>query len=184
MAQRLGQNGVLVVERATMAKDGMLGRSRLELRSATQERVLEFTEARRAELYSQLRAAHPDKTDDMVWALVDQMQPLYAEWDPVVELGVLAADHRNSAELRRSAMAEQAQYLRPKLKSVEHTADPAALEIMEQKNALAARLVALLDASAAAKRDMVVEGTFSEVARESTGESTDGPSPDTVRESQ
>lgn len=118
-----------------------------------QDSVFEFTTLRRTKISAQVRLEHPGWSDDQVLERVDEIQPEYPEYDPVVELAVMGADHRNTPELRRQANAEAAQYVRPKLKSIEFTADPASLEEKEARRELAGRLVGLLNAAASAKRD-------------------------------
>lgn len=128
-------------------------RDKAELRAAMQNSVLEFTTMRRSQIEAQIRSEYPSLSDDEIAKRVDLAQPLYAEYDPVVELAIMGADHSNTPELRRQANAEAAQYVRPKLKSIEFTQDPQSLEEKEQRRALAGRLVGLLEAAAAAKRD-------------------------------
>lgn len=128
-------------------------RDKAELRAAMQDSVFEFTTLRRSKIALAVRAEHPDWSDERVAERVDEMQPEYPEYDPVVELAVMGADHRNTPELRRQANAEAAQYVRPKLKSIEFTADPASLEEQSARRELAGRLVGLLNAAASAKRD-------------------------------
>lgn len=128
-------------------------RDKAELRAAMQDSVFEFTTLRRTKIAAQLRLEYPTWTDEQVAERVDDLQPEYPEYDPVVELAVMGADHRNTPELRRQANAEAAQYVRPKLKSIEFTADPASLEEREARKELAGRLVGLLNAAASAKRD-------------------------------
>lgn len=132
-------------------------RDKAELRAAMQDSVMEFTRLRRERLLPDLRAAHPHATPEELKAKLDEMQPLFHEYDPVIELAIMGADYRNSPELRRQANSEAAQYVRPKLKSVEFTVDPNSATELEARRALAGRLVGLLDAAAAAKRDTIVE---------------------------
>lgn len=128
-------------------------RDKAELRAAMQDSVHEFTTLRRSKIAVQVRLEHPNWSDDQIDERVDEMQPEYHEYDPVVELAIMGADHRNTPELRRQANSEAAQYVRPKLKSIEFTADPASLEEQQARRELAGRLVGLLNAAASAKRD-------------------------------
>ena len=132
-------------------------RTKVELRAAVQDSVREFTIMRRERILPDIVALHPDWTDEMVQQELDFRQPQYDEYDPVVQLAVMAADHSNSPELRRQAAGEAAQYLRPKLKSIEMVVDPLSEETRAERAELAARLVGLLEAGAAAKRAVVVD---------------------------
>ena len=128
-------------------------RDKAELRAAMQDSVLDFTTLRRSKIRAQLVAEYPTWTESQIDERVDELQPEYPEYDPVVELAVMGADHRNTPELRRQANAEAAQYVRPKLKSIEFTADTASLEEQAARRELAGRLVCLLNAAATAKRE-------------------------------
>lgn len=118
----------------------MPNRDKTELRALLQEKVQEFTE---------LRAA----LDERDGVPPDQRQVVVDDYDPVVALALVAVDRRSTLENRIRCNAEVAQYVRPKLKSVEVTADPEALETLEERRELSARLVGLLEAAARTKKD-------------------------------
>ena len=118
---------------------GVPNRDKAELRALLQERVREFTEMRRA---ADLAAGVPE----------DQAQQIIEDYDPVVQMGMIAVDRREKRDLQLRAASEVAQYVRPKLKSVEVTTDPEALETLQERQALSSRLVALLEAAAEGKQ--------------------------------
>lgn len=89
--------------------------------------------------------------------LLDELQPLVEDYDPVVQLAMLSIDQKQEPALRRQAASDAAQYLRPKLKSIELLEDPQSLQLQEEKNELASRLVGLLD-SVALARSREIEG--------------------------
>lgn len=134
-----------------------------QLRAKMQDAVHEFTTLRRQKIWEEVTAREPNWTQAQVQAEVDERQPEFAEFDPVVEMAVVAADYRNPVDVRLRALGESAQYVRPKLKSIEMVVDPLAPEEQAQRTALAERLVALLDAGAAAKRATVVEAQARDV---------------------
>ncbi len=129
---------------------GTPNRDKTALRSMTQEAVLHFTDMKRAEISAKYREEHGENIPP---AHLDALQPLIEEYDPVVELSLVAADYSNKVEIRRQANADAAQFLRPKLKSIELVDDPRNQELMDEKNRLAARMVDILDAMAQAKRE-------------------------------
>jgi len=106
----------------------------------------------RERLLPRLREKHPEKSEAELAILLDESQPAYAEYDPVVAMSMLAVDHSNPVELRLRAHSEVAQYVRPKLKSIEMTVDPASEEEVAVRRELAARLVGLLEVAAGAKQ--------------------------------
>jgi hypothetical protein len=125
-------------------------RDRVGLRAIVQESVHHFTILRRKELARQ----HYDEFGELPtveW--LDLRQPLMEEYDPVVELGIIAADYRNEVGLRRQANSDAAQYLRPKLSAVAMLDDPEVLQNKSEKIQLARRLVGLMDMVARAKAD-------------------------------
>jgi hypothetical protein len=138
-------------------------RDRAELRSIMQDEVLKFTVMRREHLLPLIVAQYPHMDSEWHLAELDRQQPLYEEYDPVVALAVMAADHENSPELRRQAASDAAQYVRPKLRAVDFTIDPASTEAQAERARLADRLVGLLEAGAAAKRSLVVDGEARDV---------------------
>lgn len=122
---------------------GTPNRDKAELRALIQERVHEFTELRRnADLASGMEP--------------DEAQSIVENYDPVVQLSMFAVDRRSSRDQQMTAASQVAQYVRPKLKAVELTADPEALETLEQRRVLTDRLVGLLEAAAAAKKQAPV----------------------------
>ena len=114
-----------------------------ELRALVQDAVFKYTTLQREEL----RRKNPGLSDEEL----DMLQPVVEEYDPVVELSLIAADRRHDPSLRRQANADAAQYLRPKLKSVEMMTDPRLLEQNSQKMQLADKMLDILEAMAAAK---------------------------------
>ena len=100
---------------------------------------------------------------------LDELQPRIEEWDPVVELSLISCDYSIDVNLRRQANSDAAQYLRPKLKSIELLEDPASIEAQEQRNALAHRLVGLLNSVARAKQE-----TSADIVVDVTPSATDG----------
>jgi len=134
-------------------------RDKIELRIAMQDTVEEFVRLRREEVWHQVVEAHQEWDEPRVRREVDRLQPEYREYDPVVHLATMAVDHRNTSELRRQAAAEAAQYVRPKLKSVEMRVEDDSEEGRQQKAALFDQLRGLLDASAAAKRATTIDVT-------------------------
>jgi len=119
---------------------GIPNRDKAELRALLQEKVHEFTELRMRQ----------DEADGVP---PEQRQQIVEDYDPVVALALVAVDRRSTIENRIRCNAEVAQYVRPKLKSVEVTADPEALETLEQRRELSERLVGLLEMAAKAKKE-------------------------------
>ena len=119
---------------------GSVNRDRVELRALIQEKVHEFTELRRAK----------DIEDGLP---PDQCQEIIDDYDPVVSLAVIAADRRVTLDQRMKCHDSVAQYVRPKLKSVDMNVDPEALEALESRTALSNQLLKLLEAGARAKKD-------------------------------
>ena len=98
-----------------------------------------------AEYYREKKLPIPDD-------LLDRLQPLVEEFDPVVELSIIAIDRRNDVTIRRQALSDAAQYLRPKLSAVAMLDDPETLASASQKHELALKLVSLMGAVASAKK--------------------------------
>jgi hypothetical protein len=119
-----------------------------------QESVHHFTMLRRYELAESYREEHGD---DPPAQWLDARQPLIEEFDPIVELSIIAADYRNDPNLRRQANSDAAQYLRPKLSAVAMLEDPEALSAQAEKIALARKLVGLMDVVARAKAEVSAE---------------------------
>jgi hypothetical protein len=85
-------------------------------------------------------------------AVLDHLQPLLVEFDPVIQMVIMGADWSNSPELRLRANGVSAEYLHPKLKSIELIDDGDTKELLDERNQLAARMVGILDAMATARR--------------------------------
>lgn len=132
---------------------GSPNKDKTELRAMVQERVAEFTARRRVEMRDELAEKHPEWGSDRIQAYIDKHQPQEDEYDPVVYLATMGVDSRLKPELRRQASAEAAQYLRPKLKSIEILDDEEGKELLAEKNLLAGKLVEMLGIVSAAKRD-------------------------------
>ena len=147
----------LVEVNGTMIRRPSRSRDKAELRGAMQDEVRRHTAMLRERLLPALRVEMEGATEEEIMAELDFRQPLIDEFDPVIELAMIGANYAHSPELRRAALAESAQYVRPKLKSVELTVDPNSEEERAARAALADRLRGLLDAAADAKR--TIEGT-------------------------
>lgn len=109
--------------------------------------------------------------------LLDDLQPLVEEYDPVVGLAIMASDHSNPLDQRRMAMASSAEYLRPKLRSIEILEDPESLELMDQKARLAGRMVDILQAMVQSKRGRARDAVIAEEAANDGDEDTSGEAP-------
>lgn len=128
---------------------GTANKDKAELRMMVQDAVEEWSHLRR----DQIRARFIEENGrEPTEQEIDELQPYFAEWDPVVNLAIIAADHRNKVEIRRQASADAAQYLRPKLKSIELLEDPESLELQREKSELASKMVSILVAMEEAKR--------------------------------
>lgn len=128
---------------------GIPNRDKAELRALLQEKIHEFTELRHNQDLADLP---PDMSPDEAIAR-GHVQAIVEDYDPVVAMAIVSVDRRSSIELRVKCNAEVAQYVRPKLKSVEVTGDPEAIETLEQRRRLSEELVGLLNAAASAKKD-------------------------------
>ena len=117
---------------------GVPNRDKAELRALLQERVHEFT---------LLRA----KEDEAAGLPPDQRQEIVEEYDPVVALALVAVDRRSTVENRIRCNAEVAQYVRPKLKSIEHAVDPDTMETLAERQELSEKIVDALDELATLK---------------------------------
>lgn len=125
-------------------------RDRIGLRAMVQDSVHHFTMLRREEAYRSFESEHnrPPTAEEL-----DQIQPLMEEFDPVVELAIMGADRRNEPTLRRQALSDAAQYLRPKLSAVAMLDDPETIKANAQRQELAKRLAAIMDVMVGARRD-------------------------------
>lgn len=120
---------------------------KINLRATVQMSVHEYTALKRDEL----KAKNPDMTPREL----DALQPEIQEYDPVVQLALMGSDYSRDPALRRQANADAAQYLRPKLKSVEMLGDPRLVESQKERDALAHRLVDVMDIMAKAKSQSI-----------------------------
>lgn len=91
-----------------------------------------------------LREKDPDLTLEEATKMAQEIQPIDEEYDPVVSLALMASDTRNKVDLRRQASSDAAQYLRPKLKTIEHIDDPLTRQAEQERFDLAERLGQLL----------------------------------------
>ncbi len=114
-----------------------------------QDSVHHFTMLRRQEIAREYYKNHHEPIPDEE---LDRLQPLIEEFDPVVELSIIAVDRRNDVGIRRQALSDAAQYLRPKLSAVAMLDDPETLAAQSQKHELALKLVGLMGAVASAKK--------------------------------
>lgn len=153
----LGPNDILATTQRSPRPSSL--RDKIELRVAMQDTVDEFVRLRRQELWADLTEQHPEWSQERIQAAVDRAQPEYQEYDPVVHLATMAVDHRNAAELRRQAASNAAEYVRPKLKSVEMRMDVDTSEAREQKSLLFDQLRGLLESAALAKRGATIDVT-------------------------
>jgi hypothetical protein len=117
---------------------GIPNRDKAELRALIQERVHEFTELR----------ARADESDGVP---PDQRQQIIEDYDPVVSLALVAVDRRTSLSDRIKCHGEVAQYVRPKLKSIEHAVDPDTAETIARRTELSETIVDALETLAARK---------------------------------
>lgn len=125
-------------------------RDRIGLRAMCQDSVHHFTMLRRQELCDQIteeRGFPPTEKE------LDALQPLSEEFDPVVELALIAVDRRNDVTIRRQALSDAAQYLRPKLSAVAHLEDPNNLVAESRNQELALRLVQAMEVVARSKTE-------------------------------
>lgn len=122
-------------------RKGVPNKDKAELRALVQESVFKFTTAK--------READLAKGIDPELA-----QPVYENYDPVVELALFSVDKTVPQADRIRCNAEVAQYLRPKLKSVEITEDPEALALQDEKLQLAKQLTEMLDLKSLWKKRM------------------------------
>lgn len=119
--------------------------AKITLRASVQEAVHHFTDLKRHEI----KAKEPSITPEEL----DRLQPQIEEYDPVVQLAIMASDYSRDPSLRRQANSDAAQYLRPKLKSIEMLSDPRLLDSQKERDALASRLVDVMEIMATAKAD-------------------------------
>lgn len=94
----------------------------------------------------------PDIGEEIPEHVLDLLQPEIAEYDPVIQLVLVGVDYNNSIETRLRANGLAAEYMHPKLKSIELLDDGDTKELMDERNELAGRLVHVLEAMAADRR--------------------------------
>lgn len=133
---------------ASRKQTGRPSRDLAELRAKMQDTVREFTLLQRAKMRVQLLAENPTASEDALTAQLDDMCPVEDDFDPVVALAIIGVDRRNSAEVRARALSASAEFVRPKLKSVEVVSEAATPEEELERRALFARLVGALETGA------------------------------------
>lgn len=74
------------------------------------------------------------------------------DYDPVVALALVAVDRRTTLDQRIRCNSEVAQYVRPKLKSVEMSLEPDTAETLAQREQLSSQLIGILTSSASARK--------------------------------
>lgn len=111
----------------------------LDLRARCAAAVHEFTTLKRAE---QIRKGVP----------VDKALDVTEEYDPVVEMALIAGDKSNTQELRLMANAQVARYLRPPMKAQEAPNDVAAAATEGRKREISQSLFAALNDIAKKRR--------------------------------
>lgn len=117
---------------------GVPNRDKAELRALLQERVHEFTELRARE-------------DDAAGLPPEQRQQVIEDYDPVVALALVAVDRRTTLADKIKCNSEVAQYVRPKLKSIDHSVDPDTAETIARRTELSETIVGALESLAARK---------------------------------
>lgn len=132
---------------------GKANKDKVELRAMVQEAVLQHTTSLRGKLARDIAVQFPEFDSVMISTMVDEQQPLIEEYDPVVELSKIAADYRNDIGLRRQANSDAAQFLRPKLKTIEFLEDPEKTASTERKMAAAERIASMLHLLYGARSD-------------------------------
>ena len=118
---------------------GVPNRDKAELRALLQERVHEFTELR----------ARQDAEQGIP---PQDAQQIVDDYDPVVALALVAVDRRTTLDQRIRCNSEVAQYVRPKLKSVEMSLEPDTAETLAQREQLSSQLIGILTSSASARK--------------------------------
>lgn len=137
---------------------GIQGHARKDdLRALVQDSVLSFVTMRRDVAMTKLRAEHPGLPPATLAQMLDDIQPVYEEFDPVVELAIMAADHRNEIGMRRQAATEAAKYLRPQLKAIEVDFSPLTPEAEAERQMLSARIAEVLGRVADDKAGVVID---------------------------
>lgn len=150
---------------------GVPNRDKIELRAASQEAVLSFTDLRRSEVsdmwfrgwrWNDRRLYLPEADTRIPGevippAILDRIQPRIEGYDPVVELALIAVDYRNPVTIRRQASADAAQYLRAKLKSIELTGGEDMRDLELQRSELTRRMFDLLNSMAKEKKLLAIE---------------------------
>lgn len=128
---------------------GTPNRDKAELRALIQERVHEHTIRLRQMEIARLMETGMSEED----ANATARQEVIEDYDPVAQMAMISVDMGVKLDVRVKCHDSVAQYVRPKLKSVDVTVDPEAIETLNQRQALSAQLLGLLKASAAAKHE-------------------------------
>lgn len=124
--------------RATEGLGPKRHRETADLRAALADVVLEYTTLKRRD-----QIAHGVAPEDAI--------PIVDDYDPVIAMALIGVKTRNK-ELALSAHSKVAEYVRPKLKSVEVIADAAKSQDLAARNAKAATLLDAIDEVARARR--------------------------------
>lgn len=114
-------------------------RETADLRAMLAEVVLDYTTLKRRDDIA--RGVDPRKAQEII-----------EEYDPVVMMAIIGARSDVAVALSLSANSEVAQYIRPKLKSVEVISDPEKARDAEARNQKAAQFLNMIDEMANAKR--------------------------------
>lgn len=149
------QGAVVLVKRANRHAE------KAELRAKIQETTHKFTALIRADIrrkwFDGWRPSPvgwvlpgPDKIrtgEEIPEDVLEMLQPAVQEYDPVVELALIAVDYRNEPNLRRLANADVAPYVRPKLSPIKEDPDddPDDEDAPDRKMALLERLASVVD---------------------------------------
>lgn len=136
-------------ERRGPGRKGVPNKDKSELRSLVQERVHDHTIMLQDRICRRLQEENPDWSVEQCRAEAAARQPIDEEYDPVANLAMLASDTSVKRDLRRQADSDAAQYLRPKLKTIEHLDDPLTREAELERQTLAERIMVLLTSAGA-----------------------------------
>lgn len=119
---------------------GTPNKDKAELRALLQERVHEFTMLRRKADIDDLVAQGLSPAE-----AAEKAQEIIEDYDPVVNLALVSVDRRVSLENRIKCNAEVAQYVRPKLKSIEVRGDAATAEDLAMRQRLANSIILMME---------------------------------------
>ena len=118
-------------------------------RGMVQDSVHRYTSLKRDEIR---RRYFEENGEPIPEEQLDLVQPLVEEYDPLVELALIAVDRENDVTLRRQANADVAPYVRPKLSAVHVESLQAKTIEHQEKEELSSRLLHLMEAFEADKR--------------------------------